>query len=67
MSRVYLDRAVYTTITAMSVLIVYVGWQNLKRAAAVRSSSAQCSPWSSRTSSQHPRAASRAEKASRRQ
>jgi hypothetical protein len=40
MSRVYLDRAVYTTITAMSVLIVYVGWQNLKLAAAVRSSSA---------------------------
>ena len=27
---VYLDRAVYTTITVMSVLIAYDGWQNLK-------------------------------------
>jgi len=27
---VYLDRAVYTTITMMSVLIAYDGWQNLK-------------------------------------
>jgi hypothetical protein len=27
---VYLDRAIYTTITVMSVLIVYDGWQNLK-------------------------------------
>ena len=27
---VYLDRAVYTTITLMSVLIVYDGWKNLK-------------------------------------
>ena len=31
----YLDRAVYTTITVMSVLIVYDGWQNLKFGAAV--------------------------------
>jgi hypothetical protein len=31
----YLDRAIYTTITVMSVLIVYDGWQNLKLAAAV--------------------------------
>jgi hypothetical protein len=31
----YLDRAVYTTITVMSVLIVYDGWQNLKFWAAV--------------------------------
>ena len=30
MSRVYLDRAIHTTITVMRVLIVYVGWQNLK-------------------------------------
>jgi hypothetical protein len=30
----YLDRAIYTTITVMSVLIVYDGWQNLKLAAA---------------------------------
>ena len=30
-----LDRAVYTTITVMSVLIVYDGWQNLKLWAAV--------------------------------
>jgi hypothetical protein len=26
----YLDRAIYTTITVMSILIVYDGWQNLK-------------------------------------
>lgn len=32
---VYLDRAVYITITVMSVLIVYDGWQNLKLGAAV--------------------------------
>jgi hypothetical protein len=32
---VYLDRAIYTTITVMSVLIVYDGWQNLKFWAAV--------------------------------
>jgi hypothetical protein len=32
---VYLDRAVYTTITIMSVLIVYDGWKNLKFWAAV--------------------------------
>ena len=32
---VYLDRAVYTTITVMSVLIVYDGWQSLKFWAAV--------------------------------
>jgi hypothetical protein len=32
---VYLDRAVYTTITIMSVLIVHDGWQNLKFWAAV--------------------------------
>jgi hypothetical protein len=31
----YLDRAIYTTITVMSVLIVYDGWQNLKFGAAV--------------------------------
>jgi len=31
----FLDRAVYTTITIMSVLIVYDGWQNLKFWAAV--------------------------------
>lgn len=31
----YLDRAIYTTITVMSVLIVYDGWQNLKLWAAV--------------------------------
>ena len=31
----YLDRAVYTTITVMSVLIVYDGWKNLKFWAAV--------------------------------
>ena len=31
----YLDRAIYTTITVMSVLIVYDGWQNLKLGAAV--------------------------------
>jgi hypothetical protein len=31
---VYLDRAVYTTIAVMSVLIVYDGWQNLKFGAA---------------------------------
>jgi hypothetical protein len=31
----YLDRAIYTTITVMSVLIVYDGWQNLKFWAAV--------------------------------
>jgi hypothetical protein len=30
MSRVYLRRAIYATITVMSVLIVYDGWQNLK-------------------------------------
>ena len=33
--RIYLDRAIYTTITVMSVLIVYDGWQNLKFGAAV--------------------------------
>jgi hypothetical protein len=33
--RIYLDRAIYTTITMMSVLIVYDGWQNLKFGAAV--------------------------------
>jgi hypothetical protein len=33
--RRYLDRAIYTTITTMSVLIVYDGWQNLKFRAAV--------------------------------
>ena len=27
---VYLDRALYTTITVMSVLIAYDGWQHLK-------------------------------------
>jgi hypothetical protein len=27
---VYLDRAIYATITLMSVLVVYDGWQNLK-------------------------------------
>ena len=27
---VYLDRAVYTTITITSVLIAYEGWKNLK-------------------------------------
>ena len=32
---VYLDRAIYTTITVMSVLILYDGWQALKLAAAV--------------------------------
>jgi hypothetical protein len=32
---IYLDRAIYTTITVMSVLIVYDGWQNLKFGAAV--------------------------------
>jgi hypothetical protein len=32
---VYLDRAVYTTITVMSILIVYDGWKNLKLGAAV--------------------------------
>ncbi len=32
---VYLDRAVYTTITIMSVLIVYDGWQDLRFWAAV--------------------------------
>jgi hypothetical protein len=32
---VYLDRAVYTTITMMSVFIAYDGWQNLKFWAAV--------------------------------
>jgi hypothetical protein len=32
---VYLDRAIYTTITVMSVLILYDGWQTLKLAAAV--------------------------------
>jgi hypothetical protein len=31
----YLDRAIYTTITVMSVLILYDGWQALKLAAAV--------------------------------
>ena len=31
----YLDRAIYTTITVMSVLILYDGWQNLKLWAAV--------------------------------
>jgi len=31
----YLDRAVYTTITVMSVLIVYDGWKHLKFWAAV--------------------------------
>jgi hypothetical protein len=31
----YLDRAIYTTITVMSILIVYDGWQNLKFWAAV--------------------------------
>jgi hypothetical protein len=31
----YLDRAIYTTIAVMSVLIVYDGWQNLKLGAAV--------------------------------
>jgi hypothetical protein len=31
----YLDRAIYTTITVMSVLIVYDGWQSLKLGAAV--------------------------------
>ncbi len=31
----YLDRAVYTTITIMSVLIVYDGWQHLRFWAAV--------------------------------
>ncbi len=30
-----LDRAVYTTITVMSVLVVYDGWQNLKLGAAI--------------------------------
>jgi hypothetical protein len=30
MSRVYLDRAIFTTITVMSVRIVYDGGQNLK-------------------------------------
>jgi hypothetical protein len=30
-----LDRAIYTTITVMSVLIVYDGWQHLKLSAAV--------------------------------
>ena len=33
--RVYLDRAIYTTVTLMSLLIVYDGWQNLKLGAAV--------------------------------
>ena len=33
--RRYLDRAIYTTITIMSVLIVYDGWQHLKFWAAV--------------------------------
>ena len=32
---VYLDRAIYTTITLMSVLVVYDGWQNLKLRDAV--------------------------------
>jgi hypothetical protein len=32
---VYLDRAIYTTITVMSVLILYLGWQALKLDAAV--------------------------------
>jgi archaellum biogenesis protein FlaJ (TadC family) len=32
---VYLDRAIYTTITLMSVLILYDGWQNLNFRAAV--------------------------------
>jgi hypothetical protein len=27
---VYLDRAIYTTITVMTILIVYDGWQTLK-------------------------------------
>jgi hypothetical protein len=31
----YLDRAIYTTITVMSILVVYDGWQNLKFWAAV--------------------------------
>ena len=30
MSRVYLDRAIHTTITVMSIVIVYDGWQDLK-------------------------------------
>ena len=30
-----LDRAVYTTITVMSVLVVYDGWQNLSLGAAI--------------------------------
>ena len=30
-----LDRAVYTTITVMSVLVVYDGWQNLNLGAAI--------------------------------
>jgi hypothetical protein len=32
---VYLDRAIYTTITVMTILIVYDGWQTLKLRAAV--------------------------------
>jgi hypothetical protein len=35
MSQVNLDRTIYTTITVMSVLIVYDGWQNLTFWAAV--------------------------------
>ena len=35
MSRVYLGRVIHTTITVMSVLIGYDGWQNLKFRAAV--------------------------------
>jgi len=35
MSRVYLDRAIFTTITVMSVRIVYDGGQNLKLGCAV--------------------------------
>ena len=54
----YLDRAVYTTITVMSVLIVYDGWQNLKFWAAVGvilgPVLAKCWPCSFHTSSQHP-------------
>jgi hypothetical protein len=50
----YLDRAIYTTITVMSVLIVYDGWQNLKLGAAVGVILARCSPCSFHTSSQRP-------------
>jgi hypothetical protein len=63
---VYLDRAVYTTITIMSVLIAYDGWQSLKFWAAAGGNP--------RTSARHfpltrllsiPRPASRAARASR--